>query len=150
MTGVDTTSGLAWLLGALAMVAIWGGLWWLLSTRVFHWSPQDRHLTRSSMNSTSDAVTRVTLVTAPGCHYCTEAAAAIGELADAGYPLALETVAATSSRGLELIAQHRPTMNPLVLVDEGYFSAGRLPRRKLRALLDERTAIAALKGGSDG
>ena len=138
MTGVGTTSGLAWLLGALAMVAIWGGLWWLLSTRVFGWSRRDRHLTRSSMNPTSDDPARITLVTAPGCHFCADADAAITELTEAGYPLTLETVEANSARGLDLIALHRPAMNPLVLVDDRYFSAGRLPRRKLKALLETR------------
>lgn len=146
MTAVGTISGFAWLLGAIAMVAIWGGLWWLLSTRVFQWPRRDRNLTRSSMNPTSD-LTRITLVTAPGCHFCADAATAVTELTEAGHPLALETVEATSARGLELIALHRPAMNPLVLVDDRYFSAGRLPRRKLKALLESRAAQGVASHG---
>jgi len=34
-----------------------------------------------------------------------------------------------------LLATHRPAMNPLVLLGGQYFSAGRLPRRKLEAYL---------------
>lgn len=37
MMGFGMMSPLSWLLGVLAMVAIWGGVWWGLSTLVFHW-----------------------------------------------------------------------------------------------------------------
>lgn len=81
-------------------------------------------------------VTEVSLVTAAGCHFCDDAGAALRDLIDAGVPLRLTTVTADSPQGRELIRRHRPAMNPLVLVDGNYFSAGRLPRRKLDALLN--------------
>ncbi|QLQ15545.1 MAG: glutaredoxin [Micropruina sp.] len=88
----------------------------------------------------------VTLVTAAGCHYCDDAQATLNGLVRAGATLALETVDATSERGRALLTTHRPPMSPLVLVDGYYFSAGRLPRRKLEALLRNRQAIGASRG----
>ena len=80
----------------------------------------------------------VTVVTAPGCHFCNDARQVLGAMADAGAPLRIELVDATSPAGRDLLAAHRPAMNPLVLVDGAWFSAGRLPRRKLQALLARR------------
>ena len=41
--GLGVITPLGWLIGALAMVAIWGGVWWGLSTLVFHWPARDRN-----------------------------------------------------------------------------------------------------------
>ena len=84
--------------------------------------------------------TRITLITAPGCHYCDDARKSLTQLVTEGAAITLHLVEATSPAGLALLAEHRPPMNPLVLVDGTYFSAGRLPRRKLQALLDRRSA----------
>lgn len=88
----------------------------------------------------TDRITEVTLVTAAGCHFCDDAGTTLRTLIDAGAPLRLVTVAADSPQGRELIQRHRPAMNPLVLLDGTYFSAGRLPRRKLDALLSRRAS----------
>jgi acetyl esterase/lipase len=96
-----------------------------------------------SADALYDSAPVVTLVTASGCHFCDEALTALRALIDAGVPIRLEVVAATSDLGRILIARHRPAMNPLVLVDSSYFSAGRLPRRKLEALLRRRGLIGA-------
>ena len=40
--GFGATEPIVWLLGALAMIAIWGGVWWGLSTLVFHWPVHER------------------------------------------------------------------------------------------------------------
>ena len=85
------------------------------------------------MNNRTDHL--LTLVTAPGCHFCDEAEQAVTELMAGGAPLRLRTVEAASPEGRALLRTHRPAMNPLVLVDGAYFSAGRLPRRKLQGLL---------------
>jgi hypothetical protein len=87
--------------------------------------------------------TTVTVVHAPACHLCTDAQRALAELA-ADHPLAVELVAAADPRGAALLADHRPAMFPLVLVDGAFFSAGRLPRTKLRRLLDARAARSAV------
>jgi hypothetical protein len=82
----------------------------------------------------------LTLVTAPGCHFCEDAGQVLATLIADGAAITLDVVEATSAPGLALLAEHRPPMNPLVLADGRYFSAGRLPRRKLQALLDRRSA----------
>jgi hypothetical protein len=93
-----------------------------------------------SLGTNHQTLAHLTVVIAPGCHFCEDAQAALAELAAGGAGFDFELVEATSPAGLALLAQHRPPMNPLVLVDGGYFSAGRLPRRKLQALLDRRSA----------
>jgi thiol-disulfide isomerase/thioredoxin len=85
---------------------------------------------------------RVTVVTAPACHFCDDAQAALAELAQA-YPLAVQMVAADSRDGQALLHAHSAGMFPLVLVDEAFFSAGRLPRRKLARLLASRAPAGA-------
>lgn len=88
------------------------------------------------MNPTATTeVVHVTVVTAPGCHFCDQAHTMLERLRRDGAPIALELVEATSTDGIRLLATHRPAMNPLVLVDGAYFSAGRFPRRKFQAHL---------------
>ena len=83
---------------------------------------------------TSTGPVQVTLVTAPACHFCEDAQATLAELAQ-DCPLSLREVAAESSEGQALLHAHGAGMFPLVLVDGAFFSAGRLPRRKLARLL---------------
>ncbi len=92
------------------------------------------------MASTEPA--RVTVVTAPACHFCDDAQAALAELGHA-YPLTLRLVAADSNDGQALLCAHHAGMFPLVLVDGVFFSAGRLPRRKLARLLADRAPDVA-------
>jgi len=82
---------------------------------------------------------RVTVVHAPGCHLCEDADEALLEFGRS-YALDVEHVDIRSERGQALVRTHRPAMNPLVLADGEFFSSGRLPRRKLAALLDKRGA----------
>jgi hypothetical protein len=77
---------------------------------------------------------QVTLVTAPACHLCEDAQAALAELAQ-DCPLSVRKVTADSSEGQALLHAHGAGMFPLVLVEGAFFSAGRLPRRKLAQLL---------------
>jgi hypothetical protein len=44
--GFGATGPIVWLLGALSMIIIWGGVWWGLSALVFHWPARVR--TRSA------------------------------------------------------------------------------------------------------
>lgn len=76
----------------------------------------------------------VTLVHAPACHFCDDAQAALTDLA-ANHDLALHVIELDSPEGRRLVARFRPAMNPLVLLDGEFFSAGRLPRKKLLARL---------------
>jgi len=77
---------------------------------------------------------RVTVVHTPACHLCNDAEAVLAELSR-DHPVIVDTVDADSERGRTLVAQHRPPLAPLVLLEGTYFSAGRLPRRKLERAL---------------
>lgn len=81
----------------------------------------------------------IVVVSAPSCHLCADAQTALTELARE-YPLAVRAVEAASDEGRRVVAVHRPGMFPVVLVDGALFSVGRLPRGKLRRLLDARAA----------
>ena len=80
---------------------------------------------------------QVTLVHSPACHFCDDAENALYDLGK-DYAIDVSVVYIDSPVGAELVARHRPAMNPLVLVDGAFFSSGRLPRKKLVKLLDER------------
>ncbi|MGN6242262.1 MAG: hypothetical protein ACTHQ3_01135 [Motilibacteraceae bacterium] len=55
----------------------------------------------------------------------------------------MELVEATGAVGQALVREHRAPMFPLVLLDGGFFSYGRLSSRKLRkALLTRLSAVA--------
>ena len=80
--------------------------------------------------------------------FCDDAEEALHELS-ADYLIDLWVVSIDSALGATLVAVHRPAMNPLVLVDGAFFSSGRLPRKKLIALLERRgdRSAAALGAG---
>lgn len=81
----------------------------------------------------------VLVVAAPACHLCTDAQDTLADLAGK-HPLRVRTVEVGSPEGRAAVAAHRPSMFPLVVVDGEPFSFGRLPRGKLRRLLDTRAA----------
>lgn len=81
--------------------------------------------------------TIITLVHAPACHFCADAQEALTNLGEQ-YPIQVDLIDADSDTGHRLVSLHRPAMFPLVLVNGKFFSAGRLPRRKLHALLTAR------------
>jgi len=86
----------------------------------------------------------------PACHLCADAEAGLSELSE-HFPLEVDLVDIRSERGMQLMQAHRAPMSPLVLVDGGFFSSGRLPRKKLRKLLERRAAgLAAAPAGPDG
>ena len=79
-------------------------------------------------------VPRITVVLSPACHFCDEADRVLAERAR-DHAFALERVPFDTPEGHRLVAEHRPPLSPLVLVDGRFFSSGRLPRRKLERLL---------------
>ena len=97
----------------------------------------------------SGAVTVVTVVHAPACHFCDDAETVLTQLADV-FDLELDRIAIGSERGQELMRLHRAPMSPLVLVDGVFFSSGRLPRRKLLELLLARSAARPKAGAARG
>jgi len=92
---------------------------------------------------------QVTVVPSPACHFCQDAEQALDDLARE-FVFDLELVPIESPRGARLVAEHRPALNPLVLIDGAYFSAGRLPRKKLIKLLTTRGAARVPAAGGHG
>ena len=84
---------------------------------------------------------QVTVVTDSACHLCEQAQEALSGLAQE-YPLMVLVLDAASESGQVLLGGYGAGMFPLVLVDGEFFSAGRLPRRKLARLLAARAAGA--------
>lgn len=78
--------------------------------------------------------TRVTVVESEACHFCEDAHRVLDDLA-VHYPLTVEFIEVRSAEGQRLMARHRAALSPLVLLDDAFFSHGRLPRRKLHKTL---------------
>ena len=77
----------------------------------------------------------VVVVTSPACHLCEDALGALAELARE-FPLSVREVDIRSEEGVAFVERHRPPMPPAVLLNGALFSCGRLPRKKLRRLLE--------------
>ena len=84
----------------------------------------------------------VTVVHAPACHFCDDAQQALAAFATQ-FAFSVELVDAEEPRGAALMATHGAPMYPLILIDAAFFSSGRLPRKKLRKLLEARAALVA-------
>lgn len=90
-----------------------------------------------------DRTVSVSVVTSPDCHLCNDALSLLGEFAAEGL-LDLHVSSTETTQGRRLVAEHRPALFPLVVVNDEYFSAGRLSRGKLTKLLS-RTALPAAR-----
>lgn len=77
----------------------------------------------------------VTIVDSLGCHFCADAESAIDELAGE-YAIAVERVPMASPSGIDLMQRHGAGMSPLVLLDGQFVSSGRLPRGRIRTMLE--------------
>lgn len=55
MMGFGMIGPMSWVVGVLAMVAIWGGVWWALSTFVFHWPTSEHPPAPTTSASTTPA-----------------------------------------------------------------------------------------------
>ncbi|KQX64506.1 hypothetical protein [Angustibacter sp. Root456] len=86
---------------------------------------------------------RITVVDAPGCHFCEDAHEALAAMVRAGHRLEVRTIGVGSSEGRALVQRHRAALSPLVLVDGAFFSHGRLPKGKLLQLLESRPSAPA-------
>jgi glutaredoxin len=89
---------------------------------------------------------RITVVESEACHFCDDAKRALSDLATR-YPLTVATVDVRSGPGQRLMQVHRASMSPLVLVNGEFFSHGRLPRRKLAKLLEQRHDVTGARVG---
>ena len=84
-------------------------------------------------------IAQITLIEAPGCHFCEEATETLARLAE-NYALEVVKLDSSSDRGRYLLEAHRSPMSPLVLVDGQVFTWGRLSERKLAKLLQARSS----------
>ena len=94
------------------------------------------------MSTSTAPPTAVTVVHSAGCHLCDDAEAVLADLAR-DFRLEITLVDAVEPWGQALVREHRAPMYPLVLVDGMFFSFGRLPRKKLRKLLDVHAVAVA-------
>lgn len=110
----------------------------------------DDSVTNEYADATAPPPARVTVVESEACHFCADASQVLADFA-ADYPLVVDPVDVRSETGRLLMAQHRATMSPLVLIDGAFFSNGRLPRRKLAKYLAQRygapTADRSVRSG---
>ncbi|MEX2556092.1 MAG: glutaredoxin family protein [Actinomycetota bacterium] len=83
----------------------------------------------------------LTLVVSSSCHLCEDARRSLEELASE-FRLDVRLVDAASPEGWALLARYRAGLVPLAILDGEWFSAGRLPRRKLRKALEARQVPA--------
>ncbi len=81
----------------------------------------------------------ITVVEAEACHFCHDARMALDELT-ADYPLRIRTLDMREPAGFQLMQEHRAALSPLILIDGAFFSQGRLPRGKIKQLLEARAA----------
>lgn len=84
----------------------------------------------------------VTLVTAPGCHFCEDAAQLLEEFRQSAR-LVIREVGLTSEEGRELAIRYRVPFPPILVIDGVYFGHGRISRRKLERRLDELSQVEA-------
>jgi len=93
----------------------------------------------SRMNETAGPIiaprpAEILVVTSPGCNLCVSALEQI-EVLKTEFPLNVRTVGIGSPEGADILRAHRPPAPPVFLVDGEFLGFGRLPRRKLRKLL---------------
>lgn len=86
-------------------------------------------------------MTGVVVLTSPACHFCADAIEALRELSHE-FPLEVVELDIRSPEGRVVLDRFRPSMSPAVLVNGDLFSSGRLPRKKLRRLLESAESVA--------
>jgi glutaredoxin len=90
----------------------------------------------------SPGAARITVVTSPACHFCHDALEALQVLGQE-FPLEVTELDVRDPLGRDLVARHGAGMSPLVLLDDQFVSAGRMPRGKVRRMLSKRAASLA-------
>ena len=92
---------------------------------------------RSISTSTTNTARslEVVVVRSPACHLCEDAIESLAELAKS-QPLDVRVVEIDSDEGRAIVTRYRPALSPAVVIDGRLFSSGRLPRKKLRRMLE--------------
>ncbi|HET8595105.1 MAG TPA: hypothetical protein VFM07_07655 [Intrasporangium sp.] len=104
--------------------------------RSFRGGPDGEAMNSTWTSDSCPTAPTVTLVHTENCHLCSEAIATL-TAHEAQGQVRLRLLPADSPEGGRLLELHRPALFPLVTLDGEFFSAGRLPRRKLARRLEE-------------
>ena len=83
---------------------------------------------------------RVTLVTAPDCHFCALGRAIVQRLSQGGIPLEVQELDWTDSAGTALVVRDGVHFPPALYVDGELWAYGRLSERALRKKFEARIA----------
>jgi hypothetical protein len=83
---------------------------------------------------------RVTLVTAPDCHFCAHGRAVVQRISQDGIPLEVQELDWTDSAGTALIVRDGVLCPPALYVDSELWAYGRLSERALRKKFEARIA----------
>lgn len=110
--------------------------------RSFWGRPDGEHMDSTCSSDSWASAPTVTLVHTENCHFCGEAIAALTALESAGR-VRLRLLAADTLEGGRLLELHRPALFPLITLEGDFFSAGRLPRRKLARRLEQAQLTSA-------
>jgi len=77
----------------------------------------------------------IVLVTAPRCHFCSDASNLLNELSDR-YSLTVQRIELESAEGIEIATRYAVPFPPVLLINGAFFGHGRISRRKLTRALD--------------
>ncbi len=91
--------------------------------------------TSDGLDGSDERTVEILLVTAPRCHFCSDALALLDDLASE-YNLAIDTIALESDDGVAIATRFRVPFPPVLLINGTYFGHGRISRRKLTKALD--------------
>ena len=83
---------------------------------------------------------RVTLVTAPDCHFCARGRAIVQRISQDGIPLEVRELDWTDSAGTALVVRDGVHFPPALYVDGELWAYGRLSERALRKKFESRIA----------
>ena len=105
--------------------------------------------THSSQPPGTGTPPRVLLVSAPDCHFCAQAKAALDRLRRE-YALEVQEVSLASPEGQDLAARHGILFPPGLFLDGTFVGFGRASERKLRRLLEQRAHAATTPSDQKG
>jgi len=91
--------------------------------------------TSDGPDTSSERPIDILLVTAPRCHFCSDASTLLEKLRSR-YNLVIRKVELESDEGATIAARFRIPFPPVLLIDGTYFGHGRISRRKLTKALD--------------
>jgi hypothetical protein len=87
---------------------------------------------------------RVTLFTAPGCHFCDATLQMLEQLGES-FPISVDLMPIGSQAGRGIVVQHRIPFPPVLLLNGSFFGYGRISRRKLEQRLIEISGLKATR-----